>query len=78
MSEKQSLLQAVGALPDDASWSEITNTLLLLLARRGSGTDYASLYRTQLTAEQLAEYANPKGDLRLDDVIAELETRHPA
>lgn len=78
MSDKQSLLQMVGSLPENATWHEITEALLALVARRGSLTDFARLYRTQLTAEQLAEYLNPKGDIPLDSVIAELEKRMPA
>jgi hypothetical protein len=78
MSDKQVLLQAVGALPDGATWAEITDALLDLVARRGTTADFARLYRTQLTAEQLAEYADPKGEFRLDDVIAELDAREPA
>lgn len=75
MSDKQSLLQAVGTLPDAATWTEITDMLLALVARRGSVADFARLYRTQITAEHLAEYASPKCDLPLDSVIAELEAR---
>jgi hypothetical protein len=78
MSDKQSLLQAVGALPDGATWAEITDTLLALLARRGANADFARLYRSQLTDEQLAEYLGPKGEYRLDDVLAELDAGKPA
>jgi hypothetical protein len=75
MSDKQSLLQMVGALPKNASWREITNALLELVARRGTTADFARLYRSQLTEEQLAEYQNPIGDIPLDSVIKELEER---
>ena len=77
MSDKQSLLEAVGGLPESATWAEITDALLVLVARRGTGTDFARLYRTQLTTEQLAEYLSPKAEARLDDVIAELEALPP-
>ena len=77
MSDKQSLLQVVDTLPENASWREITEALLELVARRGTIADYARLYRTQLTAEQLAEYQNPHGKISLDSVIAELEGRTP-
>ena len=75
MSDKQSLLKAVEALPDTASWAEITDSLLALVARRGTTSDFARLYRTQITADQLAEYASPPGGTPLDTVIAELEAR---
>jgi hypothetical protein len=78
MSDKQSLLQVVGALPDAASWTEITDALLRLVAARGSATDFTRLYRENLKAEQLAEYLNPSLDYRLEDVIAELESQPPA
>jgi hypothetical protein len=78
MSDKQMLLQAVGALPDGATLGEIIDTLLAVLARRGSGADFARLYRAQLTDQQLAEYLDPKTEFRFDDVIAELESRKPA
>jgi hypothetical protein len=75
MSDKQVLLKAVADLPDGAGWSEITDTLLTLLARRGSVADFARLYRAQFTAEQLAEYLNPRMEHALADVIAELEAQ---
>jgi hypothetical protein len=75
MSDKQSLLQIVGALPENASWSEITNALLELVARRGTTADFARIHRTQVTAEQLEEYQNPQGDIPIDSVIAQLERR---
>jgi hypothetical protein len=75
MSDRQSLLQLVGALPENATWNEITEALLTLVARRGTTADFARLYRTQLTAEQLAEYQNPQGEIPVDSVIAELEGR---
>jgi hypothetical protein len=77
MSDKQSLLKAAEALPDTASWTEITDSLLALVARRGATSDFARLYRTQITADQLAEYANPPGGVPLETVIAELEARTP-
>jgi hypothetical protein len=78
VSDKQAILEAVGALPEGANWAEITDALLDLVARRGTAADFAKLYRTQLTADQLAEYLSPKGEFRLDDVIAELENRESA
>jgi hypothetical protein len=78
MSNKQSVLEAVETLPDSASWGEITDALLAVVARRGSAADFARLYRTQFTPEHLAEYLNPHTDIRLDAVITELETRTPA
>ena len=75
MSDKQSLLQTVGALPENATWNEITEALLALVARRGTSADFARIYRTQVTAEQLLEYLDPKGDIPLEKVIAELEAR---
>ncbi|HEV3436035.1 MAG TPA: hypothetical protein VG122_01675 [Gemmata sp.] len=77
MSDKQSLLQMVGTLPENATWTEITDALLSLVACRGTSAEFARLYRTQLTAEQLAEYMNPKGEIPLESVIAELEARTP-
>ena len=75
MSDKQSLIQAVDALPDAASWPEITATMLDLLARRSAISNFAKLYRTQLTADHLSEYINPKRDVSLESVVAELEAR---
>lgn len=74
MSDKQSLIRAVDTIPDEATWAEITDALLDLVARRGSVSDFARLYRTQLTAQQLAEYLDPRCEFPLDDVVAELET----
>lgn len=73
MSDKQALLEAVRSLPEGANWTEITDALLDLLARRGAISDFARLYRARITPEQLAEYLNPTGDIPLDDVIAELD-----
>lgn len=75
MSNKQSVLQAVQTLSESASWGEITDALLAVVARAGSAADFARLYRTQFTAEHLAEYLNPAGAIPLDAVIAELEAR---
>lgn len=73
MSNKQSVIDAIRPLPETASWVEITNALLAVVARTGSEADFAHLYRTQFTAEQLAEYLNPPGGAPLDTVIRELE-----
>lgn len=78
MSEKQSVLEAVGTLPDSATWAEITDALLAVVARRGSPADFARLYRTQVTPNQLAEYLNPQADIPLDAAVAELEARGPS
>jgi hypothetical protein len=75
MSEKQAVLTAVGTLPESASWVEITDALLAVVARTGSEADFARLYRTQFTAEHLTEYLHPPTGLSLDSVVAELEAR---
>jgi hypothetical protein len=75
MSDKQTPLQLVESLPDTANWHEITAALLGVVARRGSAADFVSLYRGQFTAEQLAEYLNPRPEYSLAAVIAELEAR---
>ena len=75
MSDKQSLLKAVESLPDTGNWREITYRLLAVVARHGSGADFARLYRAQLTAEQLAEYLEPKPEVSLADAIAGLEAQ---
>lgn len=77
MSNKQSLIDAVGTLPETASWLEITDALLSVVARRGSEADFARLYRTQLTAEHLAEYSNPPVGIPISEFVAELESRDP-
>ncbi|MBY0512283.1 MAG: hypothetical protein K2P78_00015 [Gemmataceae bacterium] len=78
MSEKQAVLAAVGGLSESAGWVEIADALLAVVARRGSAADFARLYRSQLTAADLAEYLNPPAGTALDAVIAELEARPPA
>jgi hypothetical protein len=75
MSDKQTLLQAVTRLPETATWSQITEALLDVMARRGLPHDFARLYRAQLSAEQLAEYADPKAEFSLDAVLADLAAR---
>lgn len=77
MTNKDAVLRAVGALPDSATWAEILDALLAAAARHGSPADFAQLYRTQITSGDLAEYADPKGDIPLDPVVAELEARAP-
>jgi hypothetical protein len=77
MSDKQSLLQMVGTLPENATWTEITDALLSPVARRSTSAEFARLYRTQLTPEQLAEYLNTNGEIPLESVLAELEARAP-
>jgi hypothetical protein len=73
MSDKQTLLKVVEAMPDGATWSEMTDRLLAVVARYGSPADFARLYRTQLTAADLAEYLDPKLEFALADVVAELK-----
>ena len=73
MSNKQSLIDAVGTLPETASWLEITDALLSVVAHRGSGADFARLYRTQLTAEHLAEYTSVPVGIPISEFVAELE-----
>jgi hypothetical protein len=77
VSDKQALLKALESLPDTANWDQIIDKLLDVVARRGSAADFARLYRTQFTAEHLAEYLNPKVEFSLADVLAELESRVP-
>lgn len=72
MSDKQVLMKAFDDLPEGANWSQLTDAMLALLARRGAVADFARLYRSQLTAEQLAEYMNPRMEYSLADVVAEL------
>lgn len=79
MSDKQSVIDAVGRLPESAGWPEITDALLAVVARRGNEADFARLYRAQFTPEHLAEYLTPPtGGVPLDAVIAELAARTPA
>ena len=77
MSNKQSLIDAVGTLPETASWLEITDALLAVVARRGSEADFARLYRTQLTAEHLAEYTRVPVGIPISEFVATLEARNP-
>lgn len=76
MINKQAVLDTVGTLPDSASWPEITDALLNLLAREGSTTEFTRLYRSQLTPNVVEEYEHPKLEVSLGDMIEELETRH--
>lgn len=76
MINKNAVLHTVQTLPDSASWTEIVDALLKLAATNGSVSEYAQLYRSQLTAADLAEYANLQCDISLDEVIKELEQRH--
>jgi hypothetical protein len=73
MSDKQALLKVVESLPDTANWQEITDALLGMVARRGSTADFVRLYRAHFTAEELAEYLNPRAEYSLAAVLAELE-----
>ena len=78
MSLKHSVLQVVDTLPEHASSTEITDALLGLFARTGAMSDFARLYREQMTPDQIAEYLNPaKGEFTLDAVVAELENALP-
>jgi hypothetical protein len=76
MSEKQSLLKAVSALPDTATAAQVTDALLDYFANRGSLTEFAKLYRAQMSADQLAEYFHMKPELELRQVVAEIEAFH--
>lgn len=76
MSEKQSLLKAVSALPDTATAAQVTDALLNYFANRGAMTEFARLYRAQMTADQLFEHINAKVELNLADVVAEIEAMH--
>jgi hypothetical protein len=77
MSNKQSLIDAVGALPEAASWAEITDRLLSIVAEKGTEAEFARLYRSQTSAAELEEFYSrpPQGGIALDDVIAGLEAR---
>ena len=76
MVNKQAVLQTIQTLPDSANWTEICDALLHLVAREGSAHDLSRLYLAQLTPEALEEYAHPKLDISLGDMIQELEARH--
>jgi hypothetical protein len=76
MSEKQSLLKAVSELPDSATAAQVTDALLNYFANRGAMTEFARLYRAQMTADQLAEYFDMKPELELRQVVAEIEALH--
>ena len=76
MVSKQAVLETIQTLPESAGWTEITDALLALLAREGATSEYARLYRSQLTPQILEEYANPKFEVSLESMIAELELRH--
>lgn len=78
MSDKQELLKVVEAMPDGATWSEMTDRLLAVLARHGTPADFARFYRSQLTAADLAEYLDPKIEFLLVDVVNELKAMSAA
>lgn len=78
MSEKQTLLKVVEAMPEGVTWGEITDRLLAAVARHGTPADFARLYRAQLTAADLAEYLDPKFEFALADVVDELKTMSAA
>lgn len=78
MSDRQRVLEAVGQLPDSATWGDISDALLGLVARRGTPADVARLYRAGLTADDLAEYLDPAADVSLEAALAELMSRPPA
>ncbi len=73
MSDKQALLKVVEAMPDGVTWGEITDRLLVAVARHGTPADFARFYRAQLTAADLAEYLDPKFEFSLAAVIDELK-----
>ena len=76
MSEKQRLLDAFAGLPDSLNWSRVKDAVLNYLAVHGTPAEYAQFYHSQLTAEDLAEYENPKTDHELGAVIAEIRAMH--
>ena len=78
MSDRQTVLDAVGRLPESATWADISDALLGLVARRGTPADVARLYRAGLTADALAEYMDPAAELSFEAVLAELEAQPPA
>lgn len=75
MSDKQQLLKAIESLPDSANWTELTDSLLAVVAKNGTLADFARMYRTQFSAADLAEYLNPRAEVSFADVLADLEAR---
>jgi hypothetical protein len=78
MSDRQTVLDVVGSLPESATWADISDALLSLVARRGTPADVARLYRAGLTADALADYLNPAAEVSLEAAVADLEARGAA
>lgn len=77
MSNKQSILNALGKLSEEASWTEVTDCLLSVIAHNGTQAEFARVYRSQMTADELAEYlVEPPAGEPFDNVIAELVVRN--
>jgi len=72
MSEKQTLLRAAEQLPETATWRQVTDAMIDVLANAQQQTELARLYRQQVTASQLAEYVDPRCEVSLEEVISEL------
>jgi len=75
MSHKQKLLEAARGLPDTANWHEIADVLINVLASAEQPAELARVYRQQITAEQLTEYLDPRTDVSLSSVVAELRSK---
>jgi hypothetical protein len=56
MISKSSFIQAIQTLPDGASWTDIADALLRMVAHEGSTSDFVRLYRGQMTTESINEY----------------------
>lgn len=72
MSDKQAVLEAVGTLPDAATWDQITDALIRLAARRGPAADVARLYKARLRADDLAAYLHPAAEVPMESVLRDL------
>jgi len=53
----------------------MTDSLLAVVAKNVTTADFARLYRTQITAADLAEYLNPRAEVSFADALADLEAR---
>ena len=78
MSDKEAVLRAVEALPDGATWGDIADRLVALFARHDAVADLARVYRSRLTAADLAEYLDPKFEFSLAAVVDELKAASAA
>ncbi len=66
MSDEQTLLKAVEALPDGATWSEMTDALLKFIAQR-SGAVLTAGQRVEL-GRKLPTAAHPKANRHFDEL----------